>query len=99
MDVHGKTVCCKKEIRMETEIINLIKKSEKFVGMKQVLRGLSEGTIKSVIIAQDADYYIKNKIETYAKDCKVEIKHLDSKEKLGKAAGIDIGAAVVGLIK
>lgn len=84
---------------METVIKNLLKSSSKLVGTKQVLKGLSEGTIRCVIVATDTDSFIKNKIVAHTKKAEAEILWCDTMEKLGKMCEIDVGASVVGIMK
>lgn len=99
MDVQAYLVCCKKEKGMEHEIINMLKSPSKLIGTKQVLKGLSEGTVRCVIVAADADSFIRNKIISHANKHNAEIRHYGSMEALGKLCGIDVGAAVVGMMK
>lgn len=84
---------------METELINKLKSSSKLIGMKQVMKGLSEGIIGCVVISSDADNFIKSKIVNHAKSCNAEIYWFNSMDKLGRICNIDVGAAVVGLMK
>ena len=85
---------------MEREkLINMLNSSSKVVGSKQVLKGISDGTIRCVIVATDADADLRKRIVSSAKLAKVEIIRVPSKRHLGELAGIDVAAAVVGLIK
>lgn len=84
---------------MDKDVIRLLESSKRFVGTKQVLKALSEGTVGCVIVAEDADGFIKNKIVDKAKIAKAEILYYPSMESLGKLCEIDVKAAVVGLIK
>ena len=104
MDVHGKIDYCKNTImemidRTEADIINKLNTEIKVIGLKQVIRECDEGNIKSVIIAKDIDRYTMSKIINAIQGAAVEINYIDSKERLGKLAGINIAAAVVGIIK
>lgn len=83
---------------MEEEIIKLLSSCAKVVGTKQVIRGLEEGAIKCVIVADDSDDYIRNKVTAAAKAQKVTLKRTSSMAELGKACGIKVKAAAVGLI-
>lgn len=69
------------------------------IGTKQTLKALEEGTLQEVIIATDADRRVVQKVEAMAKKKNVPISFVDSMKKLGKACGIDVGAATVGITK
>ena len=85
---------------MEREkLIDMLNSSSKVVGSKQVLRGISDGTVRCVIVATDADADLRKKIVSSAKLAKVEIIRVPSKRHLGELAGIEVAAAVVGLMK
>jgi len=76
-----------------------LKNSPMMVGIKQSRRSLDEGKVDRAFVAQDADAHI---IHPFMEDCKVmgvEIVAVESMKELGHAAGIDIGAAVVVVLK
>ncbi|TDL30582.1 50S ribosomal protein L7ae-like protein [Jeotgalibacillus sp. S-D1] len=67
------------------------------VGSKQVVKALKAGSIREVIIADDADVHVIDKIIHTAKDMNVSVSRVDSMKKLGKACGIEVGAAAVAI--
>ena len=76
-----------------------LQNSPMMVGIKQSRRSLDEGNVKCAFIAQDADAHI---IRPFMEDCKVmgvDVVTVESMKELGHAAGIDIGAAVVVVLK
>lgn len=79
------------------KLIKLLESPEKIVGSKQVLKGMSDGTVRCVIVALDTDADLKKKIVAKAKEKSVEIFYVNSKKKLGDAVGIEVNAAVVGV--
>lgn len=81
----------------EQEILELLAVSPKLVGSKQVSRGLSEGTIRCVIVAEDAELALRRKVAAAAESAGVPILYAPSMAWLGRAAGIEVGAAAVGL--
>ncbi|MTT32774.1 50S ribosomal protein L7ae-like protein [Terrilactibacillus sp. BCM23-1] len=72
-------------------------KSGIIIGTKQALKALKDNQIKEVVIAEDADYRVINKVIELAKQLNVPIHVVDSMKKLGKACGIDVGAAAVAI--
>lgn len=75
----------------------MIKRSSKVVGSKQVLKGISDGTVRCVIVAADADADLRKKVVASASSHKIKVEKLPSKRLLGEIAGIEVAAAVVGL--
>lgn len=87
------------KMKTEQKILNMLKDLDKLVGCRQVLRGLSEDTIRCVIVAEDADGRIKADLVKAATVKKAKILYAPSMEWLGRNAGIDVGAATVGFLK
>ena len=72
---------------------------KKLVGLKQVLRGVTDGTLWCVIVSSDCEDFIKRAVRDAAMDRDVLLKSGPTMAELGKAAEIDVGAAVVGLVR
>ncbi|MCX7842033.1 MAG: ribosomal L7Ae/L30e/S12e/Gadd45 family protein [Clostridia bacterium] len=76
-----------------------LKSSKKVVGIKQSAKALENGTAALVFVARDADpRVIKGIIELCTKNS-VEIVYEESMKQLGKACGIEVGAAVACIVK
>lgn len=71
--------------------------NEIIIGTKQTVKALKNGEITEVIIADDADRRVTNKVLMAAQERKVPVIMVDSMKKLGKACGIDVGAATVAI--
>ncbi|WP_342603735.1 50S ribosomal protein L7ae-like protein [Peribacillus sp. FSL E2-0159] len=69
------------------------------IGTKQAVRALKNNLIQEVIIADDADIYLTGRVVETAKELDVPITYVDSMRLLGKACGIDVGAATVAIKK
>ncbi|AOH52858.1 50S ribosomal protein L7ae-like protein [Peribacillus muralis] len=69
------------------------------IGTKQAVRALKNNLIQEVIIADDADIYLTGRVIETAKELDVPITYVDSMKMLGKACGIDVGAATVAIKK
>lgn len=67
------------------------------IGTKQTLRALKSGHVIEVIVAEDADPRITGNIIQTANEVNVPITKVDSMKKLGKACGIEVGAATVAI--
>ena len=69
------------------------------IGTKQTVRALKNNLIQEVIIADDADIYLTGRVVETANVVDVPITYVDSMKMLGKACGIDVGAATVAIKK
>ena len=71
----------------KNEIIKLLKISPKVVGSKQVSRGIAEGTVGCVIVAEDADRALRKKLVAAAEIAGVAVEYAPSMEWLGRNSG------------
>ena len=70
----------------------------KAVGTKQTIKALERGEAKSVYLARDADEKITKSVLELCKATDVEIIYVDTMAQLGKACGIEVGAASVAIL-
>ncbi|MVP02263.1 ribosomal L7Ae/L30e/S12e/Gadd45 family protein [Paenibacillus lutrae] len=68
------------------------------VGTKQATKSVELGKALEVIVAKDADPRMIDKIVNLCLKSGIEITYVDSMKLLGKACGIDVGAAVAAII-
>ena len=81
-------------------MLELLQHEKKVVGIKQVTRSLNEGqSLKCVYVASDAETHLLEKIQGLASEKQVDIILVESRKKLGKFCGIDVGATVVAVLK
>ncbi|MDN4076192.1 MULTISPECIES: 50S ribosomal protein L7ae-like protein [Fictibacillus] len=71
--------------------------SDFIVGTKQTIKALQNGEVKELVVADDADPRVTGKVLQIAQEKLVPITRVDSMKKLGKACGIDVGAATVAI--
>lgn len=71
----------------------------KIVGIKQSTKALNQDKVKTLFVAEDADNHLIHNMKQIAKERNVEVVSVDSMKKLGKACGIDVGAAVAAILK
>lgn len=69
------------------------------IGLKQTLKAIELDQAHEIIIAKDADKRLTSKLVYFGKDKNVSITYVDSMKQLGKACGIEVGAAAVALLK
>lgn len=68
------------------------------IGTKQTTRMVELGLASEVIIAKDADPRITTKIVNLCKKMDVQLTYADTMKQLGKACGIEVGAAMVAVL-
>ena len=67
------------------------------VGVKQLTKALKQGMVKVVYLAKDADAHVLDPIRAMIGN-DVPVIEAESMEKLGKACGIQVGAAAAGVL-
>lgn len=76
----------------------LKKSKHKTVGVKQTLRALEKGSVHRVYIAKDAENHVLRPIAEQCRVQGIEVLEVPTMTELGKACGIEVGAAVVALL-
>lgn len=69
------------------------------VGMRSVLKGLQRGEIKNILIAEDTDTFIRNKVINACALYQVPYEQKFTKAQIGEMATSPVPTAVVGMIK
>lgn len=82
----------------ESDSLSILNETEKIAGIKQVAKGILNDKISSVFLATDCDSFIENKVLSLTKD-KIKVVKKYTQKQLGEACKIDVGAAVVGILK
>lgn len=67
------------------------------IGTKQTVKALKDEQIKELVVAEDADPHVLDQVLSLAREQAVLVTQVDSMQKLGKACGIDVGAAVAAI--
>lgn len=69
------------------------------IGTKQTKKAIEQGRASIVIVADDADSKITLSIRSMCEARGIAITHVDSMKELGKACGIEVGAATVAILQ
>lgn len=69
------------------------------IGTKQTIRALKKNVVQEIFVAEDADIFLTARVVEIATELNVPITYVDSMKMLGKACGIDVGAATVAIKK
>ena len=63
------------------------------IGTKQTVKALKNGKATELIVAKDAEARVTAKAVELARELNIPVTYVDSMKELGKACGIDVGAA------
>jgi large subunit ribosomal protein L7A len=79
-------------------VLEDLKNKEKTIGIKQTVKAVENGTAKFVYIAKDADDKVVNVLKELCRKNLIEVIYVENMKQLGKACGIDVGAAAVSVL-
>ena len=80
-------------------MLDELKNAKKVVGVKQLRRALNSGSVRKAFLAEDADPRLTEPLAEQCAALGVECAAVPSMKELGRAAGIDIGAAAAGILR
>ncbi|MEN6462316.1 MAG: ribosomal L7Ae/L30e/S12e/Gadd45 family protein [Syntrophomonas sp.] len=75
-----------------------LKSRNKVIGSKQVKKAVSQGMVRKVFIAADAEPHIIEPLRQLCSQNQVEIIMIETMQVLGQACGIEVGSATVALL-
>ncbi|HHV77819.1 MAG TPA: 50S ribosomal protein L7ae-like protein [Syntrophothermus lipocalidus] len=75
-----------------------LKKAKKIVGTKQVAKAVEKGIVRKVYVAKDADQHITAPLLRLCEERGIQIEFVDSMLGLGRACGLNVGAASCGIL-
>ncbi len=73
--------------------------AKKVVGAKQVAKAIDKGMASAVLLAADADERVTSPLRELCNRKSVPMEIVPTMEALGKACGIEVGAAAVAVLK
>jgi len=82
---------------MSIEQVRLARK--RAVGTKQALRAVAKGKVQAVFVASDADERVTRDIIRECSQKGIPVTVVDSMIALGKACGIQVGAAACAIVE
>lgn len=68
------------------------------IGTKQTTKAVEQGKAAKVFVAKDADPKLTGKIVSLADKMGVEVAYFETMKQLGKACGIEVGAATAAIV-
>ncbi len=69
------------------------------IGINQTVKAIEGNKVDEVFIAKDAEKRLTQKVALLCKEKGVPVIYVDSMRRLGKACGIDVGAAIAAIKK
>jgi large subunit ribosomal protein L7A len=80
-------------------VLESLRTGKKTVGIKQTLKSVLGDSAKQVFIANDAEEKVVFELKETCQKSGIEIEYVENMRTLGKACGIEVGAAVACLLK
>ena len=80
------------------QLLSELSRSQTVVGAKQLRKALQRGTAKKVVLARNADPAITEPIEAMCREFHIEFAWVPNMVDLGKACGIEVGAAAAAVM-
>lgn len=71
----------------------------KVIGIKQTTKAINQDRVETLFIAEDAEKHLVQYLEQTAKEKDIEIVYACSMKDLGRACGIEVGAAAAATIQ
>lgn len=82
---------------MSLDRIRLARK--RTIGTNQTMKALMQMMAKQLYVARDADERVVNPVVNLARDKGVPVTWVETMKQLGKACGIEVGAAAAAIIE
>lgn len=85
----------------EVNVMSLetLKASKKVIGIKQTLKAVNKESVSLVYVAENADERLIRPLQEACETQGVAVQVIPTMLELGKACGIEVGAAAVGVVK
>jgi large subunit ribosomal protein L7A len=80
-------------------MLEILQHEKKAVGIKQTAKAIKQDIAKALYVAEDADAFLIEQLIEAARAKHIEVIRVESMKKLGKACGIDVGAASAAVLK
>lgn len=72
---------------------------KKTVGIRQTLKAVERGLVRTVVVAQDADAHRLRALLASCERQSVTVTYIESMKMLGEASGIKVGAAAAAVLE
>lgn len=70
-----------------------------YIGLRQSVKAIKNNEVKKVIVAKDADGHVALQVSSLCQEHNIIWEYGEDKRMLGKNYGVDIGTAVVAILK
>ena len=80
-------------------MLDELKTARRIIGIKQLRRALSSGSVRKVFLAEDADPRLTEPVQILCETQGIPFVYVPKMHELGKACAIDVGAAAAGILR
>lgn len=85
-------------VRADCQMLDDLSRGQAVVGVKQLKKALISGSVLRVFLAEDADPALTEPIAALCQQSHIQCAWVSSKKDLGRACGIDVGAAAAAVV-
>ena len=89
----------KDKMTLECGILGKIPRNQVVVGAKQLRKALRAGRVRQVYLAENADPAVTEPLAVACNECCIPVAWIRSMSELGRACGIDVGAATAAVVE
>lgn len=79
--------------------IDTLKNAKKVIGVKQAAKAVEKGTARLIYMAEDADKRVITPLKDLCSQKGLNVEMVPTMAELGKACGIEVGAAAVAVLR
>ena len=84
---------------VQTMNLETLKDAKKVIGLKQVTKAVKRHSTELVLLAGDADSRVTAPLRELCEAEAVRVMEAESMKELGRACGIEVGAAAIAVLK
>ncbi len=85
-------------VRADRRMLDSLSRGNAVVGVKQLKKALNSGRVQRVFLAEDADPMLTEPLAELCRKTHIQCAWVPSMKDLGRACGIDVGAAAAAAV-
>ena len=85
-------------VRADRRMLDSLSRGHAVVGVKQLKKALKSGRVQRVFLAEDADPMLTEPLADLCRKTHIQCAWVPSMKDLGRACGIDVGAAAAAAV-
>ena len=79
--------------------LDTLKNANRVIGIKQVSKAVKRNSVEAVFVANDADSRVVEPLKALCQESNVLVDETSTMQDIGKACGIEVGAAAAAVLR